>query len=87
MGRNCVLVRIGDDAVGDAGVDQGHLHLAVPEQRGDRLQAHAPVDRLGGQGVPQSVGVHAVDAGGAADAGDGAFDDEAVERAAVTRRW
>jgi hypothetical protein len=33
--------------------------------------------------VPQPVGVHAVDAGGAADAGDGAFDDEAVERAAV----
>ncbi len=32
------LVFVGDDAVGDAGVDEGHLHAAVSEQRGDRAQ-------------------------------------------------
>ena len=61
-------VLVGDDPVGDPGVDQGHLHLPVAEQRGDGFQPHAAVDGLGGQGVPQLVRVHAGDAGGAADA-------------------
>jgi len=51
------LVFVGDDAVGDAGVDEGHLHAAVSEQRGDRFQAHPAVDRLGGQGVTQREGL------------------------------
>jgi hypothetical protein len=42
----------------------------VPEKRGDGFQPHATVDRLGGQGVPQPVGVNTWDAGEAADAVD-----------------
>src|SRR6202012_1533362 len=76
-------VFVGDDPVGDPGVDQGHLHLAVAEQGGDGLQPHAAVDGLGGQGVPEPVGVHAGDPGGAADAGDKAADEVAVQGAAV----
>jgi hypothetical protein len=69
--------------VGDPGVDQGHLHLAVAEQGGDGFQPHAAVDGLGGQRVAQPVRVHAGDAGGTADAGDDAADDVPVQRAAV----
>jgi TnpA family transposase len=54
-----------------------------PEQRGDGLDPHAAVDGLGGQGVPQPVGVHAGHAGGTADAGDDAADDVPVQRSAV----
>jgi hypothetical protein len=72
-------VFVGDDAVGDLRVDQCHFHFAVAEQRGDGLEPHA-VDGLGGQGVPQPVGVHAGDAGGA---GDDAADDIPVQRPAV----
>jgi hypothetical protein len=61
----------------------GHLHLLVPEQRGDRLQPHAPVDRLSGQGVPQPVRVHSGDAGDAAHSVDDAADRMPVEWAAV----
>ena len=50
-------VLVGDGAVGDLRVAQGHVHRVVPEQRGDRLQAHAPVDGLGGEGVAHLVGV------------------------------
>jgi hypothetical protein len=42
----------------------------MTEQRGDGFEAHAAVDGLGGQGVPQTVGVHAVDPGDGVDAGD-----------------
>ena len=35
--------------VRDAGIGQGHAHGAVSQQRGDRLEAHAPVDQPGGQ--------------------------------------
>jgi hypothetical protein len=54
----------------------------MAEQRGDRLQPHAPVDGLGGQGVAQLVGVHA-DAAAAADTADDAADLVAVQRASV----
>ena len=57
----CVFV--GDDAVGDAGVGEGHLHRAVAEQRGDGFEAHAAVDGLGGEGVAELVGVDVADAG------------------------
>ena len=46
----------------------------MSEQRGDRFQPHAAVHRLGGEGVPQSVRVHAVHAGCATDAMDDAAD-------------
>ena len=49
-------VLVGNGSVGDPGVDQGHGHGLVPEQRGDRLEAHAAVDGLGRQGVPELVG-------------------------------
>ena len=52
-------VLVGDDTVADAGVGEGHLHRAVAEKGGDRLEAHAPVDCLGGQGVTQLVRVSA----------------------------
>ena len=54
----CVFV--GHDPVGDAGVGQGHLHGAVPEEGGDGFEAHAAVDGLGGEGVAELVGVHGV---------------------------
>ncbi len=50
-------VLIGRGAVGDLGVAQRHVHAAVAEHRRDRLQRHAAVDRLGGRGVSQLVGV------------------------------
>jgi hypothetical protein len=40
----------------------------VAEQRGDGLEAHSAVDRLGGQGVPEAVRVDAGDVGRAGDA-------------------
>ena len=52
------FVFVGDDAVGDAGVGEGHLHGAVSEQRGDGFEAHAAVDGLGGERVAELVGVH-----------------------------
>src|SRR4029078_6051992 len=75
-------VFVGDDPVGDAGVDERHFHGAVPQQRGDRFEAHAPVDGLGGQGVAQLVGGGAA-AGGAPDAADDPADHVAVQRPAV----
>ena len=50
-------VLVGDGAAGDLGVAQGHVEAAVAEQCGDGFQAHAAVDGLGGQGVPELVGV------------------------------
>jgi hypothetical protein len=54
----------------------------MAEEGGDRLQPHAPVDGLGGQGVAQLVGVDA-DAAAAADAADDTADLVAVQGAAV----
>ena len=71
-------VFVGDDSVGDAGVDEGHLHLPVAEQGGDRLEPHAAVDRLGGQGVPQLVRVQAGHSGAFADSRDDAADGVAL---------
>ena len=76
-------VFVGDDPVGDLGVDERHFHLLVPEQGGNGFQPHAPVDGLGGQRVPQPVRVHAGNPGGAGDAGNDAADDIPVQRAAV----
>ena len=40
----------------------------MPEEGGDRFEAHAAVDRLGGEGVAQLVGVDVADPGVAGDA-------------------
>jgi hypothetical protein len=40
------------------------------QQRGDGFEAHPPVDGLGCEGVTEPVGVHVVDPGDGADAGD-----------------
>ena len=68
-------VFVGDGPVGDFGVAQGHVQAAMPEQGGDGFEGHAAVDGLGGQGVPQLVGVDVGQAGGGAgfvdQAGDG----------------
>jgi hypothetical protein len=61
----------------------------MTEHGGDRIQAHAPVDGLGGQGVPQPVGgdvadpgvsAEPVQCGGDALAADGAvvFDEQQI---------
>lgn len=54
---------VGDGVVGDPGVDEGHAHRPVAQQRGDRLEAPAPVDRLGGQGVAKLVVMDVTDPG------------------------
>jgi hypothetical protein len=64
-------VLLGDGAVGDLRVDHRHPQRAVPEQRRDRLQRHAAVDRLGGERVPQLVRGHVPDASIAGDLRDG----------------
>jgi len=76
-------VLVGDDPVGDLGVDQGHLHFLVAEQGGDGLQPHAAVDGLGSQGVAEPVGVHARNARGGGDAAHDPADDVPVQDAAV----
>ena len=55
----------------------------MAEQGGDRFQAHAAVDRLGGQGVPELVGVDMAQPGGGAGPVDHPGDGVPVERAAV----
>jgi hypothetical protein len=77
------LVFLGDDTVGDERVDEGHLHVAVAEHGGHRLEAHAAVDGLGGEGVAELVGVDVADPGVAGHAFDDAEDHVAVQRAAV----
>jgi hypothetical protein len=57
-------VLVGHCAVGDLGIDQGHAERLVPEQGGQRLQAHPAIDGLGGQGMPQLVRGHVANAGG-----------------------
>ena len=76
-------VFVGDDTVGDAGVGEGHLHRAVSEEGGDGFEAHAAVDRLGGQGVAELVGVDVADPGPLGDPADDAMDGASVERGAV----
>ena len=63
-------VLVGHGAVGDAGINHGHPHRAMPQQSGDGLQRHAPVDRLGGQGVAQLVRCDVPDARGPGGLGD-----------------
>jgi hypothetical protein len=58
----------------------------MAEHRGDRLQAHAAVDRLGGQGMPQLVGVEVAQPGGGAGPVDHPGDGMPVQRPAVLAR-
>jgi hypothetical protein len=55
----------------------------MAEQGGDGFQPHAAVDRLGGQGVPQPVRVHAGNPGRAADPVHDPADDMPVQQAAM----
>ena len=61
-------VLVGDGLVGDAGVDHCHRQSLVTEQRGDRFEARAPVDCLGGEGVAKLVRGHVADPGVGGDA-------------------
>jgi hypothetical protein len=76
-------VLVGDDTVGDAGVGEGHLHRAMPEQGGDRFESHPAVDRLGGQGVAELVGVNVADSSPFGDPADDAVHGASFERGAV----
>ena len=78
-------VLVGDGAVRDAGIGHGHPHRPVAEEGGDRLQAHAPVDGLGGQGVAELVGVDVSDARPLGHRRHIAVDGPAVEGLAVVR--
>jgi hypothetical protein len=40
-------VLVGDDLVGDPGVDQSHRHLLVAEKGCDGLESHAVVELVG----------------------------------------
>ena len=79
-------VLVGDGAVGDLGVAQGHVHAAVAEHRGDRLERHASVDRLGGEGMPELVGVDVGEPGCGAGLVDEPGDGVPVQRPAVLPR-
>ena len=46
----------------------------MPQKGSYGLKAHAPVDRLGGQGVPEPVRADVADPGGAGGFGDGPVD-------------
>src|ERR1039458_3910910 len=76
-------VRLGDGVVGDAGIDECHVHGAVPEQRGDRFEAHASIDTLRGERVAQLVGMHVADVGSLGDRGHVAMDRAPVEGSAI----
>src|SRR5206468_5367944 len=67
-------VFLGHGAVGDAGIDHGHPHRSMAEKGGYRLEAHAPVDGLGGQRVPEPMRADVADSGGAGGFGDGPVD-------------
>ena len=66
VGLHCLghlEVLVGHRAIRDARVDERHVHRSVPEQFGDRLKAHAPVDGLSGQRVAQLVRMDVFDPG------------------------
>ena len=76
-------VFLGHGAVGDAGIDHGHPHRSMAEKGGYRLEAHAPVDGLGGQRVTQAMGADVADPGGAGSFGDGPVDAALTDALAV----
>jgi hypothetical protein len=81
FGHAEVLVR--DSAVGDARVGERHAHRPVTEERGDRLETHAPVDRLGRQRVAQLVWMHMTDTGSFGGSDDVAVDGATIEGLSV----
>jgi hypothetical protein len=58
----------------------------VAEQGGDRVQAHAAVDRLGGQGVAQLVGGNVADPSRGGDLGQGPVDPAGGDRPAAVHK-
>ncbi len=55
----------------------------MSQKGGYRLQAHAPVDRLGGQRVPEPVRADVADPGGLGGLGDGPVDAALADALAV----
>src|SRR6266568_3691591 len=71
--RHCEVL-LGDGAVGDAGIHHGDPHRSMTQEGSYDLEAHAPVDGLGGQRVPEPVRADVADPGGAGGFGDGPVD-------------
>jgi hypothetical protein len=67
-------VFVGDGAVSDLGVDHRHPHRLVAQQRGDRFEGHAAVDRLGRESVSELVRGHPPDPRSAGGGRDGVAD-------------
>ncbi len=76
-------VFVGDGAVGDAGVHEGHPHRSVPQQGGQGFEGHAAVDGLGRQGMSEAVGRNMADASCFRGFGDGAIDPALADALAV----
>ena len=72
-----------DGIVRDACVDEGHARRAMTQQLGDGLEAHAPVDQLGGEGVAQLVGMDVSGARPSCHRGHVAVDGPTLEGLAV----
>ena len=56
-------VLVSHGLIGDTRVDHCHRQRLMAEQSGDGIQAHAPIDGLGGQGVPKLVSRHMPNSG------------------------
>jgi hypothetical protein len=78
-------VFVGNGAVRDAGVDEGHAHGAVAEHRCDCFEAHAVVDCLSCERVAELVGVNVTDPGDACAAGNSAAHAVAIEFSSLVR--
>ena len=76
-------VFVGDGAVGDTGVHEGHPHRSVPQQGGQGFESHAAVDRLGRQCVPEAMGRNMADASRFRGFGDCPIDPALADALAV----
>jgi hypothetical protein len=79
------VVGVGNGLVSDSGIDQGHAQCFVSQHGGDGFEAHAPLDGLGSEGVPQLVGVHVPDPGSLGDPAEYSGDLVPVQRPASPR--
>ena len=81
LGRCEVLV--GHVLIRDARIDERHARRAVPQQSGDRLEAHSSVEALGRQCVPKLVRMNFGDPGSFGDTLHVAVDGAPIERLAI----